>query len=115
MQIELGLIGQLCFGVMSQDSLSFKMMVMCFLRRIAHEAYRNSCVYPCTVKFGGDGVTVWGAMSYRGTGFLTFLKDNLNKDDYLHILRNSAIPSAHLRGYEDNIIFLDHGAPMPES
>ena len=81
-----------------------------FVRRRPHEAYRNSCVVP-TVKFGGGVVTVWGAMLYRGTGFLTPLKGNLDKDGYLDILRNSAIPSAHLRGYEDYFIFLDDGAP----
>lgn len=56
-----------------------------FERRRSHEAYRNSCAVP-TVKFGGGGVTVWGAMSYRGTGFITLLKGNLNKDGYLDIL-----------------------------
>ena len=49
-------------------------------------------------------------MSYRGTGFLTPLKGNLNKDGYLDILRNSAIPSAYLLGYGDHFIFQDDGA-----
>ena len=80
-----------------------------FVRR-PHEAYRNSCVVPI-LKFGGGGLTVWGAMLHRETGFLTPLKGNLNKDGYLDVLRNSAIPSAHLLGYGDNFIFQDHGAP----
>ena len=63
------------------------------------------------MKFGGGGVTVWGAMSNRGTWFLIPLKRNLNKNGYLDILRNSAIPSAHLLGYGDNFIFQDDGAP----
>ena len=109
MQIGLGLISRLCFGVMGQDSL-FQNDGRVFARRRAHEAYRNSCVVP-TVKFGGGGVTVWGAMSYRRTGFLPPLKGNLNKDGYLDILRNSAIPSAHLLGYGDNFVFQDDGAP----
>ena len=79
-----------------------------FVRRRVHEANRNSCVVP-TVKFGG--VTVWCAMSYRGTGFLIPLTGNLNKNGYLDILRNSAIPSAHLLGYGDNFIFQNDGAP----
>ena len=62
-------------GVMSQDSLFFKNDGRVFVRRRAHEAYRNSCVVP-TVKFGAGGMTVWGAMSNRGTGFLTPLKGN---------------------------------------
>ena len=65
-----------------------------FVRR-PHEAYRNSCVVPI-LKFGGDGLTVWVAMLYIETGFLTPLNGNLNKKDgYLDILRNSAISSAH--------------------
>ena len=56
-------------------------------------------------------MTVRGAMSYRGTGFLTPLKGNLDKDGYLDILRNSAISSAHLLGYGDNFIFQDDSAP----
>ena len=81
-----------------------------FVRR-PHEAYRNSCVVPI-LKFGGDGLTVWVAMLYIETGFLTPLNGNLNKKDgYLDILRNSAISSAHLLGYGDNFIFQDHGAP----
>ena len=59
MQIGIGLIGQLCFGVMSQDSLFNDGRV--FGRRKAHEAYRNNSVVP-TVKFGGGGVTVSVAM-----------------------------------------------------
>ena len=55
MLIGLGLIGQLCFGVMSQDSL-FQNDGRVFVRRV-HEAYRNSCVVP-TVKLGGGGVIV---------------------------------------------------------
>ena len=109
MQIGLGLIGQSSFGVMGQDSL-FQNDGRVFVRRRAHEAYRNNSVVP-TVKFGGGGVTVWGAMLYRGTGFLTPLNGNLNKNGYLDILKNSAIPSAHLLGYGDNFIFQDDSAP----
>ena len=46
--------GQLCFGVMSQNSL-FQNNGRVFVRRSAHEAYRNISVVP-TVKFGGGGV-----------------------------------------------------------
>ena len=56
------------------------------------------------------GVTVCDSMSYRGTVFLTPLKGNLNKDGYLDILSNFAIPSAHLLGYGYYFIFLDDGA-----
>ena len=80
-----------------------------FVRRRAHETYGNSCVVP-TVKLSGGGVTLWGAISYRETGFLTPLKGNL-KNGYLDILRNSAIPSAHLLEYGDNFVFQDDVAP----
>ena len=80
-----------------------------FVRRRAHETCGNSCVVP-TVKLSGGGVTLWGAISYRETGFLTPLKGNL-KNGYLDILRNSAIPSAHLLGYGDNFVFQDDVAP----
>ena len=50
-------------------------------------------------------MTVWGAMSYRATVFLTPLKGNLNKNSY------SAIPSGHLLGNGDNFIFQDDGVP----
>ena len=48
-------------------------------------------------------MTVWDAMSYRGTVFLTPLKGNLNKDGYLDILRI-------LLRYGYNFIFKDDGA-----
>ena len=73
--------------------------------------WRPSIKQHCSMKFGGSGVTVWGAMLYRGTGFLIPLKGNLDKNGYLDILRNSGIPSAHLLGYGDNFIFQDYSAP----
>jgi hypothetical protein len=81
-----------------------------FVRRRTAEALRDDCVAP-TVKFGGGGMTVWGAMSYRGTGCLQPLKGNLNAQGYIGILEMSAIPSAHLLGYGDNYFFQDDGAP----
>jgi hypothetical protein len=44
------------------------------------------------VKFGGGGVTVWGAMSYRGPGFLHTIHSNLNTHGYIDILSNVAPP-----------------------
>ncbi|KAK3091106.1 hypothetical protein FSP39_017172 [Pinctada imbricata] len=71
---------------------------------------RNDCIIP-TVKFGGGGVTVWGAMSYRGPGFLTPLQGNLKGIGYIDILKIFAVPSAHLLGYGDNFFLQDDGAP----
>ena len=81
-----------------------------YVRRRRNEAMRNDCIQP-TVKFYGGGVTVWGAMSYRGTGYLTPLTGNLNANGYIDILEKSAIPSAHLLGYGNNYFFQDDGAP----
>ena len=81
-----------------------------FLRRRKNGRLRNDCVVP-TVKFGGGGVTVWGAMSYKGTGFLAPLHGNLNARGYIHILEDAMIPSAHYLGYGDNFFFLDGSAP----
>ena len=96
MQIGLGLIGQLCFGVISQDSLSFKMMVGCLWGEEPMKHTETVVLYP-----------QWNLVT---VAFLTQLKGNLNKDGYVDILSNSAIPSTHL-GYGDNFIFKDDGAP----
>ena len=58
----------------------------------------SSCVVQ-TVKFGGGGITMWGAMSFRGTGFLTRVVGNLNGAWYINILSDSAVPSAHYLSY----------------
>ena len=81
-----------------------------FVRRRVNEQLRPDCIVP-TVKFGGGGVTVWGAMSYRGTGFLTPLTGNLNARGYIQILEDSMVPSAHLLGYGNHYFFMDDGAP----
>ena len=81
-----------------------------YIRQRIGEHLMDSCVLP-TVKFGGGDVTVWGAMSYRETAFLTKLNGNLNSLGYIHILENSAIPSAHYLGYGDNFFFKDDGTP----
>jgi hypothetical protein len=53
---------------------------------------------------------VWGAMIYRGTGFLSRVDGRLNSQGYIKILEDCAIPSAHLLGYDNNFIFQDDGA-----
>lgn len=66
---------------MSQNLVFFLNHGRVFLIKKNHGAYRNSCVVS-TVKFGGGGVTVWCAMSYRNTRFFTSLNGSLNKDGY---------------------------------
>ena len=78
MRIGLGLIGQLCFGVISQDSLSFKMMVGCLWGEEPKKHTETVVLYP-----------QWNLVT---VAFLTPLKGNLNKDGYVDILSNSAFP-----------------------
>ena len=56
-------------------------------------------------------MTVWGAMSYRGVGFLKTLHGNLNQHGYIDILGEYMVPSAHLLGYGDHYWFQDDNAP----
>lgn len=56
-----------------------------FVRGSNNKAYRNSFVVP-TVIFGDGGVTVKGAYRTRALDFLTHLKGNINKGEYLDIL-----------------------------
>jgi len=59
--------------------------------------HHQDCVVP-TVKYGGGGIMMRGAMSYNGTAFLTKVNGHLNGAGYINVLENSAIPSAHLLG-----------------
>ena len=81
-----------------------------FVRRRSGERLRSDCV-ASTVKFGGGGVMMWGAMSYRGPGLLYRIDGRLNALGYIDILGDYAVPSAHLLGYGDNFIYQDDGAP----
>lgn len=68
-----------------------------FVRRRHGEQLRDDCVVP-TFKFGGGGIMMWGAMSYRWTAFLTRVTGNLNAVGYIDILGNSAVPSEVISG-----------------
>ena len=95
---------------MSEDSLSLKTIVGCLWEEpIKHtETVVLYLPWNLVVVAWLCGVQCRTEKLHR---FLTPLKDNLNKNDYLDILRNSAIPSAHLLGYGDNFIFQDDSAP----
>ena len=70
----------------------------------------DQCVVP-TVKFGDGGVMVWGAMSYKGVGFLTSVQGNLNQWGYIDFIGEQMIPSSDLLGYGENVWFQDDNAP----
>lgn len=80
-----------------------------FVRRRQGEKFRNKCVVP-TVKFGGRAIMIWGTMSYHGTGLLTRISANLNGEQSISILSDSAVPSTHYLGYGDNFARQDDGA-----
>ena len=50
-------------------------------------------------------------MSFRGTEILKHVKGTLKSVEYLYILTNCAIPSAHLLDYGNDFFFQDDGAP----
>ena len=81
-----------------------------YVRRRPDEVLRPDCVVP-TVKFHGGNVMMWGCMSDRGTGVCSKVSGRLNGLGYIDILRDCAMPSAHLLGYGNEFRYQDDGAP----
>lgn len=69
----------------------------------------------CSVKHGGDSVTVWGAVSYNGVGNLEFVEGNMNKEMYLNILKNNLKQSATKLGIENTFHFYQDNDPKHKS
>ena len=89
---------------MNPDLQFTVMMVGLNVRRRVGEALLSECIAP-TVKFGGGGVMVWGALTARGPGLLKTVRGNLNGIRYINIFGDCMVPSAHLHAYRDYYIF----------
>lgn len=64
-----------------------------------------------TVKHGGGHVMVWGACSAGGVGKLHFVEGNMDKIQYLNILKANLKQSAEKLGIEDSFHFYQDNDP----
>ncbi|GBN22607.1 Transposable element Tc1 transposase [Araneus ventricosus] len=64
-----------------------------------------------TVKYGGEGVLVWGCMSATGLGNSVFIDSIINHALYLNILRDNLILSAQNLGIGNNFVFYQDNDP----
>lgn len=56
------------------------------------QEYRSDCIVP-TVKHGGQSVLIWGCMSAKGVGEMTFIDGTMNASLYIQILNEKMTPS----------------------
>lgn len=63
-----------------------------FVRRLPGERMNFNCVVP-TVKHGGGSVLVWGSFAGTKVGDLIRITGILNKEGYLKILQENAVPN----------------------
>lgn len=68
-----------------------------------------------TVKHGGQSVMVWGCMSAAGVGNLAFIEGNMNKYDYINILKNNLRDSAEKLGILNSFKFYSDNDPKHTS
>ena len=50
--------------------------------------YHSECITP-TVKHGGGSVMIWGCMSAKGVGEMTFIDGTMNACGYIKIMANT--------------------------
>lgn len=77
--------------------------------RNKNEAFNSDCLKR-TVKFP-RGIMVWGCMSAKGMGTLTFVDGIINAQEYQDILQNSLLPSITKLYPNGNYVFQQDGAP----
>lgn len=68
-----------------------------------------------TVKHGGGKVMVWGCMSAAGVGELVFIDGNMNKEQYLQILKQNLHKSAEKLGIRNTFKFYQDNDPKHKS
>ena len=64
-----------------------------------------------TTKHGGGGVMVWGCMSGRGVGNLTFIDGIMDKWVYLNVLKENVVQSAEKLGLQGSYYFQHDNDP----
>lgn len=68
-----------------------------------------------TVKHGGGHVMVWGCMSSSGVGSLHCIEGNMDKFQYLNILKANILQSAEKLGIRENFSFYQDNDPKHKS
>lgn len=68
-----------------------------------------------TVKHGGGHVMVWECMSSSGVGNLVFIEGNLDRFQYLNILKANLLQSAEKFNLKDNFRFYEDNDPKHTS
>jgi hypothetical protein len=71
--------------------------------------YLPACVVP-TLKFGGDGITVWGCFSWNELGSLVILYGNLNTEGYKDILTHCILSTVEDQ-FGDDCLYQHDNAP----
>ncbi len=67
-----------------------------------------------TVKFKGGKIFLWGCMSYKGVGRISFIDETMNRYGYVNILANNLEQSASQMGLS-TFIFQQNNDPKHTS
>ena len=81
-----------------------------YVWRTIGESWKSPCLQ-ATVKHGGIGVMVWGAVWYEGRSSLIFVEDRLNGAKYNGILEDGLLPLYQDKLDKNTTLFQEDGAP----